>query len=139
MNYWELEEVDISILNGETIVSIVGLEKASEEVRFHLESGKTILFYHEQDCCEVVSLEDFEADSDDYAGALIISAETVSAPEGFVDPWADSPYCESSTWTFYKIETSLGGIWMRWLGESNGYYSEYVSIAWENKPKEEGK
>ena len=35
---------------------------------------------------------------------------------------------ESYTWTFYKIETNKGGLWVRWLGESNEYYSEEVNV-----------
>jgi len=33
-------------------------------------------------------------------------------------------------WTFYKLETDKGGLWMRWLGESNGFYSMRVTVEW---------
>jgi hypothetical protein len=35
---------------------------------------------------------------------------------------------ESYTWTFYRFGTRRGSVTVRWLGHSNGYYSEGVSV-----------
>ena len=114
----------LSELHGKVIKKVAGLEKYSNTVSIFTECGKQYVFYHRQDCCESVYLEDFDGYPDDLAGAYVLSAEVVSGdePVGYV------PRDFSNTWTFYKIETNKGGIWMRWLGESNGYYSESVSF-----------
>ena len=121
---------------GKTITSLTGLSENSDEVDIRTSTGELYRFYHDQDCCECVSLNDWEALPDDFAGAVVLSAEEVSGdespPEGY-----DEQYGESYSWTFYKIDTDKGDLWMRWLGESNGYYSEHVSFIHVNKPSEE--
>ena len=121
---------------GKKISSVNGLEQYSEEVFVNTECGSKYMFHHEQDCCESVTLNDFEVGTNDLSGALIISAEESTNSDDSTG--VDDP--DSFTWTFYKIETTKGEIWMRWLGESNGYYSESVSfkvIEDEKTPEED--
>ena len=121
MYYYE----SIDCLVGETIVDIAGVDQYSEEIIFICSSGKQVKMYHEQDCCESVSLEDFNGDVNDLRGATIISAEErVECPDN------ENNY-ESVTYTFYDIQTDKGSLWLRWYGVSNGYYSESVNIAVE--------
>jgi hypothetical protein len=85
----------------------------------------TFVFYHEQDCCESVDIYDIVGDLEDLVGTPILMAEEVQgeSPSGF-----DNEYNESCTWTFYKFATIKGYVDIRWLGSSNGYYSESVDM-----------
>lgn len=125
MGYW-YDNVSFSILVGQTITSVRGLEKGSEEVYIETAEGGKYKMYHDQDCCESVDIEDLDGSDSDLVGGLVISAEEIEGDSG------DNEY-GSYTWTFYKIDTDKGGVFIRWLGESNGYYSESVSFVDLNK------
>ena len=89
---------------------------------------ETFRFFHYQDCCESVSIEDIVGDLSDLVGEPLLIAEEVSGetPADF-----DKDYHESVTWTFYKFATRKGYVDVRWLGESNGNYSESVDLEHE--------
>lgn len=108
---------------GKTISRIEGLEVESQFVDIYFTDNTKLEFSHWQNCCEHVALNDFELTTslDKIVGGVINDArEDVSDGDG--DDWV------SQTWTFYNINTSKGCINMRWLGESNGYYSESVDL-----------
>ena len=128
MSAWA-ETVDFSILQGQTISAITGLEEESENifdiVTISTEEGHTYQLFHEQECCEVVCLVDVNGDPQDLLNTPILLAEvdTKEQEESDPDDWG-----ESGTWTFYKLRTVKGSVTLRWLGTSNGYYSEDVEM-----------
>ncbi len=61
----------------------------------------------------------------EHAEQPLVVAEDVSSDD-FPAPPGD--YVESYTWTFYRLATAKGFVVIRWLGESNGYYSESVDF-----------
>ena len=117
---------------GSKVLEVDGLEKDSTKVTIVTDKG-VLEYLHYQNCCESVFLEDFEGSADQLIGAIIVSVETVTnLYDKFETVFYDNfDYSNlEHEWTFYKIETNKGGLWMRWLGESNGYYSMEVSIEW---------
>lgn len=117
---------NISELIGKTIKEVRGLQVGNDEVTLITEEGDVYKMYHEQSCCENVSIEDIDGSKYDLINALVINAEEVvgNTPNDF--KWDYEP--DSYTWTYYKIDTNKGGVTIRWLGTSNGYYSESVSF-----------
>lgn len=111
-------KVDVTCLIGKTIVEV---DVSKDEFWIETSDGWVYLMYHDQDCCESVEIEDMDEDPNVLVGGFVVNAEEV---EGVVEDtdWG------SQTWTFYKIDTNKGGITIRWLGESNGYYSESVDF-----------
>lgn len=104
---------------GKIITNVSGLETGSDTVEITFEDGSSFWMHHYQDCCESVSINDIEGDTDLVGAIWQGYDESSKAGEG-------NDY-ESSTWTFYTLHTNRGYTWLRWLGESNGYYSEGVS------------
>lgn len=118
-------ESGIEILKGKIITEI---DNSVDEIRFTDSDGKVYLMYHDQDCCELVTIDDIVGDLNDLLNSPILEAEVVSNDEG---P-KNAEYDESYTWTFYKIGTIKGNVTIKWYGTSNGYYSEYVTFEEKN-------
>ena len=105
---------------GKTITNIKKVH--SDELHFEFNDGGSLKMFHEQDCCEEVYIEDIIGDLEGLYNSPITMFEQTSK-YGTVKSWGDT-----ATWTFYKIATVKGYVTLRWLGTSNGYYSEKVNF-----------
>jgi hypothetical protein len=114
---------------GKTIWEIHGPEKGSELVEFAFSDGSELEMRHEGDCCETVEVYQVDGDTVDLVGTPLLLAEIVSSD----DQASPSEHTESFTWTFVKFATVRGYVTVRWLGTSNGYYSETPSITLRGK------
>ena len=107
---------------GKTFVQVSGAV-GNFDLLFETANGERFMFSHQQDCCERVDINDIVGDLEDLVGEPLLLAEEV---EGATEP--DEEHDESYTYTFYKFATRKGYVDVRWLGESNGYYSEGVDL-----------
>ena len=125
MSYMDWESsAKIEDMVGKVFTSI-----RNEDTELVFENAtERFVFFHSQDCCEHVSIEDVCGDLEDLVGEPLLLAEEV---EGVTPVEFNEADHESVTWTFYKFATRKGYVDVRWFGESNGYYSEGVSLGRE--------
>ena len=111
---------------GKTVVAIDGCVSGSDRIELKTSDGEKFIMYHNQDCCESVTIEDVVGDVQDLIGSPILKADEIVSNDNPPDVQKD--YQDSFTWTFYNLATIKGYVTIRWYGESNGYYSESVEF-----------
>ena len=122
MNWESLAKIED--MRGKVFTRVTG-SVGGDQLVFENDTERFV-FFHYQDCCESVDINDIAGDLEDLVGEPLLIAEEVS---GATEP--DEEHYESYTYTFYKFATRKGYVDVRWLGESNGYYSESVSLGRE--------
>lgn len=114
---------ELTQLVGTTLKSITGAVNG-DEILMESNEGRKFRLYHDQDCCESVSINDINGELSDLVGNPLTVAEVTSNSD--LQP-GQTPE-DSFTWTFYRLATIRGTVVIRWLGSSNGCYSEGVSF-----------
>lgn len=118
----------VETLIGKTITEIVGMEEHSKCIRIVCSDGTRFEMLHYQDCCEIVEVNDVVGNPEDLIGSSVTMAEeSTNHYDCSEDP--ENKSLDSHTWTFYKFATLKGYVTIRWIGESNGYYSESVTFS----------
>lgn len=110
----------IDELKGKTITQIEGMLRGSSCVQLTTSDGARYRMWADTYSRGQVQLEDVCGDILDLVETPICVAEarTMRGPS----------HHSSSTWTFYELATMRGSVTLRWLGTSNGYYSESVNF-----------
>lgn len=114
---WYSNHVSVEEMLNQTFTSV---RADNETVTFENDEVRYVL-YHSQDCCESVYVEEIIGDLEDLEKFPLLIAREDSNADG-----PDMPGEESYTWTFYNFATYKGYVTIRFLGTSNGYYSEDV-------------
>lgn len=127
-----MSATNIPELMGRTFATVAAKE-GEEEMLFTDASGRWVKFYYEQDCCASCSISDIVGDLSDLIDSPLVVAEEVSSED---EPPKAGEYGapESFTWTFYRFGTVKGSVTVRWFGESDGHYSEEVTMVTSEKP-----
>lgn len=119
--------MDITDFFGKIFVEI-DICRHEEEVKMIDENGNIFLFLHYQDCCESVRISKIVGNIEDLLNSPIITCSELIE---------DTDQCsESGTITIYTFSTEKGEVEIHWIGESNGYYSERVSISYTANKEE---
>ena len=116
-------------LIGKTMKS-VEVNSGRDEIIWACDDGTKYKMFHDQECCESVTIEDICGNLENLVGAPIIIAEE-STNSDFPKDEDD----ESFTWSFYKFATNKGYVDMRWYGTSSGWYSERVNFEIIEEPE----
>ena len=110
------QAINIEQIKGMTITAVV-YKETDESLLIHLNTHVLEMLHH-QDCCETVYLADVVGSFEDLIGypLLEVSESTVNTNSEDM----------SSTASYYNFKTVKASVQLRWVGESNGYYSETV-------------
>ena len=116
-NLLQKDVMGFNAMQGRTLYKIA---QHDDEIFFYFTEQNYLRMYHQQNCCEDVHVESVVGDLNDLIGEPLLLVEEVVQ--------ADPNASESGTWTFYKFATRKGYVDIRWVGSSNGYYSEGVDL-----------
>ena len=103
------------------VIRGIDINYDNDEMLFGFDNGERHKLFHEQYCCESVTIKEIHGDLDDLIGTPVLLADVITETD---NNWDIDSTC---TWTFYKISTIKGSVTITWLGMSNGYYSERVN------------
>lgn len=122
-----MQVVALHEIVGKIPVQIRG-EVQDDTLVIHFTDGTSIKFYHSQDCCECVFIEDIVGDWTDLLNTpLVLVEERTFTSEEDTTP-AGCTCWDVDSWTFYSFQSAKGVVDVRWHGSSNGYYS--TSVDW---------
>jgi hypothetical protein len=113
--------MDITELQGEVLTHI-DVDESKGKVLLTTQKGRQILLHHIQDCCEHVYIENIEGEW------LKLLGKPLQVASGKEEDCSPESREGSGTRTTFKFKVDNETVVCKWVGESNGYYSESVNI-----------
>lgn len=129
--YGEDAAPHLAAARGRNVSEVSGMEPESESAVITFDDGATLRLFHQEDCCETVEIVEVIGDPSDLVGHPLAMCEMVKNESAY----SDDEHI-GSTWTFYKLGGLGGYVTLRWLGKSNGYYSEEVYVEFRDAEAE---
>lgn len=115
------KDVQPESLIGEVLTSI-DIDEKENQILLTTASGRQVMICHDQDCCESVEICGTDGDWKTLIGKPI---QSVTADEVNCDHEEDA---DSRTRTSLIFRVDGATVISRWVGDSNGYYSECVDF-----------
>lgn len=109
----------IQSLVGE-VLTYIDIDEKENQIKLTTASGREVMIYHEQNCCESVCIESTEGDWLSLVGKVIVGVSH--------DEYERDNEWGHETRTELKFIVDGSTVISRWIGESNGYYSEIVDF-----------
>lgn len=121
--------LDAAVLRGRVLTKVSGVSPDESDVYLTLSTGEKIRMYHPQDCCECVRVFDIMGDFSTLLNKPLTTAVETVLTGGDVPSEMLDGCDESVTATIYTFVAEDGAaVVLRWIGSSNGYYSEAVQL-----------
>lgn len=100
---------------------------------FTCDDGSCFEASHMQDCCEEVKIYDINEDLSCLIGEEIIGVKEEESKIWPNDVGKENFCIDSFTWTTHTFQTSKNTVIVRWIGLSNGFYSEKIHFTRTHK------
>ena len=121
INRLKRSRVKFDVLVGE-VLDAVDIDREKDQILLTTRSGRQFLIYHEQKCCETVEISGQDGSFDKLIGKPIVEAR-----DNAVDTSEEAADSQTTTTLVFRVDDQT--VISRWIGDSNGYYSESVDIA----------
>lgn len=122
-------------------LTVKEINVCKDEIMLCCDNGCNYYFYHEQDCCENVYIVHTDGDPSCLKNMKLVEVEQTAKSFGeYQDGYTEEYILEnhpeidkgsidySNTLTELVFRTQEDTVCFKWLGTSNGYYSESVDL-----------